>query len=157
MVFVLQNFGDFQGMPFSLLLEEAKKNHLTPFEFTPNNGESRKKLTERTVEFFNHVCTVESERKAVGPVVSLLLGQYSNKETRGVTAMSHVLVTSHGGALSTLLEHLETQHCCKMSGDCRRTTPNTGLSSFVVSVSKGVCSSVVCLCFHDKTHLSHSK
>ena len=153
----MQNFGDFQGKPYSLFIEEAKKNNLSNFEYTPCNAESRQNVQERAVEFFNYVCTVESEREAAKPVVSSLLGQYSTEETKGMTAMSHVLVTSHGGALSTLLEHFATHYCCKMPADCRRTSPNTGLSLFLVTVSKGVCSSIVCLCLHDKTHLNYSK
>ena len=48
--------------------------------------------------------------------------------------MSHVLVTSHGGALSTLLEHLETQHCCKMSGDCKKIiAPKIGLDVLLIT------------------------
>ena len=152
----VQNFGDFQGKPYSLFIEEAKKNNLSVFEYTPHNAESRQNMRDRAVDFFNHVCTVESKRDTDKPVFSSLFELYSTEETKGMKPMSHVLVISHAGTLITLLEHFTVQFCCKMPSNCKRTSPNTGLSSFLVSVSQGVCSSVVCLCLHDKAHLNHN-
>ena len=118
--------------------------------------ETRQELKDRIVDFFNYVCTVESKREAAGPVNSLLLQQNSSKQITGVTPTSHVLVASHGGALSSLFKHFETDYSCRLPGDCsKKITPNTALSLFIVHVSvrTNLCTNLVCLCMHNNTHL----
>lgn len=151
---VPQHFGDFQGKPFSVLVSEARKNHLSTVDFTPRNAETYEQVKQRAAELFSHVCSVESEREHTKPIVSPLLSKYAGERTGPVPVTSHVLVSTHGGVVRSLLDHFETDFGCRLPGDGRLTTPNTALSSFVVTTSNGKCTSIVCLCVHDKTHLS---
>ena len=66
---------------------------------------------------------------------------------------AHVLVVTHGGVIRVLLHYFETLGC-SLLGNALKTSPNTGLSSFIVRIdASGVCISLDCLCLHCSDHL----
>lgn len=70
---------------------------------------------------------------------------------------AHVLAVTHGGIIRMLLQHFETLGC-SLLGNATRTSPNTGLSSFVVKIdASGVCISLDCLCMHCNDHLKQKQ
>ncbi|XP_014670020.1 PREDICTED: fructose-2,6-bisphosphatase TIGAR-like [Priapulus caudatus] len=71
---------------------------------------------------------------------------------------ANVLVTSHGGFLREFIRHLVDALRCECPGGRRaalRTSPNTGISKFVVSMARdGLPSHATCVTLHDKEHLT---
>ena len=149
----VQHFGDAQGKPLFELVNAARRHHLSPVQYTPPNGEKLEHLQQRAKEFFLDLCKAEAKRETSGTFSSPLLEQHADKLTRLGTVTGHVLVATHGGVVRALLEYFERQFDCKLPGDASVTTPNTGLSSFVVSLNGDKCSSMLCLWLHDKGHL----
>lgn len=84
---------------------------------------------------------------------SPLLEQHADKVAGLGAVTGHVLVVTHGGIVRALLEYFKMQLDCQLPGDASVTTPNTGLSSFVVSLHGDKCSAIVCLLLHDEVHL----
>ena len=74
--------------------------------------------------------------------------------------LAEVLVVSHGGLLKELFCHFADDLGCKIPGGrgyARQVSPNTGISKFTVSISKGDedLPRLTCLSIHDKDHLMY--
>ncbi len=107
---------------------------------------------DRTVRFFDDVCsTVAKSTTPTSPVIKTEL--IGDRELGPPSPQAHVLVACHGGVVRMHLMYFESRRYY-IPGSTTRATPNTAVSSFVVTIDEeGKCCDVVCVRLHDNSHV----
>ena len=151
-----QGFGDFEGRTLAEFREKSKPVHVPLYLRSPPTVETVEDFMTRTVSFFNDVCsTVAKSTTPTSPVIdSKIISDYG-RPLQLSDPTAHVLVAAHGGVVRMHLMYFETLGC-RIDGSTTRSTPNTALTSFLVSVDKdGKCCGLECLCLHDNSHITN--
>lgn len=179
---VPQAFGTLEGQPLSSLVQAASSAGVSVREFTPPGGESLPAVGSRVAAFLSDLLRSVSAATHLSVVHLTADGLSSFPHSRVVSAGDkpclpvrdgtilsshlksssaapppplphyHVLVVSHGGAMHCLLEQLRAAHGCLPHRSS--STPNTGVTSLLLTVRDRHCHSVHTLTAHDATHLS---
>ena len=108
---------------------------------------------DRTVQFFNSVCSEVKEYSDKPSLPLITKSEFIDDCAEGQYPIANVFVAAHGGVVRMHLMYFESLRC-RINASTTRATPNTALSSFLVSIDEdGKCCDVVCLRLHDDSHV----
>ncbi len=138
-------------LPLADFRSRALPHSLPLYLRSPPTVESIEIFMERTVRFFDDVCTTVA--KSATPSVPINTTLINNDVSMGTAPVANVLVAAHGGVIRMHLMYFESQRYY-IPGSTTRATPNTALSTFMVTVDEdGKCLDVACFHLHDNSHI----
>jgi broad specificity phosphatase PhoE len=147
-----RGFGCLEGLPVSELVAAAGRAQVRVGEYTPRGGETLEAVDHRLAAFLAELFRTISEMELTEPL-PLLPGSLLSAALP--LPLWHVLLVSHGGTIHSLCERLREAHGCQLLPR-NAPTPNTALSSFLITL-RGNCSHHAhTLTAHNTHHLSHS-
>lgn len=123
----------------------------------PDSVETIEQFMDRTVSFFNEICSTIAKSAQTTPppsssIKSLLLDE--NEGAEPPEPVAHVLVAAHGGVVRMHLMYFESRRFY-IPGSSTRASPNTAISSFLVTLDKeGNLFDAKCLRLHDNSHVT---
>ncbi|XP_030070679.1 LOW QUALITY PROTEIN: fructose-2,6-bisphosphatase TIGAR-like [Microcaecilia unicolor] len=170
-----RSYGTAEGKPLSDLRAMAKATGEQCPSYTPPGGETIEQVRARAKGFFEFLCQLvtEEEGREVGVPRSSCEGALEpppslvstcvNPDTNCLdsTPGTNVLVVSHGAYMRIWILYFVKELECHLPGDLRKAqelsiSPNTGISQFVVSLTRGETFSpeVRCVCINQQDHLA---
>ena len=81
-----------------------------------------------------------------------------DKLSIGKEVLAHILLVSHGGWIRSMIKYfannLPSRFPLEKNKLIHRVSPNTGVSTFKLTVHNGEVKNLECLQFYDKSHLN---
>ena len=144
----MQSLADFRS--------KALPQNLPLYMRSPDTVESCETFMARTVRFFNDVCSTIT-KSTTPSIPTIKTNLINDDELLTAAPLANVFVAAHGGVIRMHLMYFESERYY-IPGSTTRSTPNTALSTFMVTINEdGECLDVFCIRLHDNSHITQQQ